>query len=285
MKKIALLSTLLFTINFQAQVKFETSLTEVFNTAKEQNKIVFIEYYNSECSICKKLSNLMETDTVVSNFYNKYFINYKIDTKGDADGKLKPDENALLQASKLSFDHVPVLLFFDFEGNFLHHSGVNVTSDYVVNIGKKALQPDYRSISNTKKYQEGDRSVKTLYAYCDYLVVTQKDSLLKMVSDDLYESFSKDIDRLNSISSYTILKNVINSTDNGFFIYWMDNLDKLKDFEGGYKKGQEALALEKILLKELRDPNIKNWSEEKKNLHKKYILKLKITDTPNVYFE
>lgn len=286
MKKITVLFTfLLITMSSNAQVKFESSLTEAFKIAKEQKKVVFVEYYNSDCAICKKLGKLLETDTVVSKFYNKYFINYKMDTKGDADGNLKPDEKALMDASKLTFDHVPVLLFFDADKNYVHHSNINVESNFVLDIGKSALHPDYKNANNPKRYASGDRSIRTLYSYSEYLSATSNDSLLKVITNDLYEVFSKDKPRMSSISSYSILKNVINSTENGFFIYWMENLDKLKGFENGYKKGQESLALEKILLKELRDPNIKNWSEEKKNLHKKYILKLKITDTPNVYFE
>lgn len=286
MKKLILITVLFFTTyNFVAQVKFESSLIEAFKLAKEQNKIVFVDYYNSECSVCKHLSELLETDTIVANYYNKYFINYKLDTKGDSDGKLKAAEKNLIDKSKLTFDHVPILLFFDSSGNFLHHSGVKVESDVVLNIGKSARHPDYRSTSNLKKYNEGDRSIRTLYAFCDYLVATSNDSLLKVVTEDLYNVYSKVSEKMSSNSSYIILKNVINSTENGFFIYWMNNLDKLKDFEQGYKKGQEKEALEKILLKELSNPDRKNWPESKKNLFKDYVLKLKITDNPDTYFE
>lgn len=286
MKRFILITFLFFTTyNFVAQVQFESSLTEAFKLAKEQNKIVFVDYYNSECSVCKQLSELLESDSIVANYYNKYFINYKLDTKGDSEGKLKADENALLEKSKLTFDHVPVLLFFDFKGNFLHHSGVKVDSDVILNIGKSARHPDYRSTSNAKKYNDGDRSIKTLYAYSDYLVATSKDSLLKIVTNDLYEVYSKDSIKMSSNSSYIILKNVINTSENGFFVYWINNLDKLKDFEQGYKKDQVQLALEKIVLKELSYLNIKNWSNDRKELMKKYIKKLKITDNPDVYFE
>jgi thioredoxin-related protein len=286
MKRLTLITVLFFTTyNFVAQVKFESSLTEAFKLAKEQNKIVFVDYYNSECSVCKHLSELLQTDTIVANYYNKYFINYKLDTKGSVDGKLREDEKNLLEKSKLTFDHVPILLFFDSKENFLHHSGAKIDSDVVLNIGKSARHPDYRSSSNSKKYNEGDRSIKTLYAYSVYLVATSNDSLLKIVTKDLYDVYSKDSVKMSSISSYTILKNVINTTENGFFTYWMTNLDKLKDFEQGYKKGQEKEALEKILLKELSNPDRINWSEAKKNIFKDYVFKLKITDNPDTYFE
>ena len=286
MKNIAFfVILLLISLQVKAQVKFESSLTDAFKLAKEQNKIVFVDYYNSECSVCKHLNELLESDTIVVNYYNKYFINYKLDSKGNSEGKLKEDEKNLIDKSKLVFDHVPVLLFFDFNGNFLHHSGVKVESDVVLNIGKSARNPDYRSSSNLKKYKNGDRSIRTLYALSVYLVATSNDSLLEVVTKDLYDVYSKDSSKMSSEASYTILKNVIKSTKNGFFVYWINNLESVKKNEQNFTKDEIQLALEKILLKELSNPNRINWSEEKKNLFKDYVLKLKITDNPDSYFE
>jgi hypothetical protein len=65
----------------------------------------------------------------------------------------------------------------------------------------------------------------------------------------------------------------------------MKHLDDLKGFESGYKEGTEKEVLTQIVLKELSDPLIKKWDDKKKEIFKKYILDLKITDNPNVYFE
>ena len=97
--------------------------------------------------------------------------------------------------------------------------------------------------------------------------------------------FLKLFHRFLQNKSYIILKQVVNSTENGFFQYWINNLDKLKDFETGSKAGTEISHLETIVLKQLSDPNIKNWEVSKKNKFKDYILKLKITDNPEVFFE
>ena len=284
-KRAYFIILVLISIHIQAQVNFETSLTKAFEKAKVEKKIVFVEYYNSECTVCKELSKLLASDSVVANYYNKYFVNYKLDTKGDLEGNLKEDEKNLMDKSKLTFDHVPVLLFFDYYGNFLHHSGVRVTSEVVLNIGISARNLDYRSTNNIKKYNEGDRTIRTLYAYSDLLVATNNESLLKKVTNDLYEVYSKDASKMTSNSSYVILKNVVNSTEDGFFIYWINNLDTITNSDQGYEKEQIQSALEKILLKELSNPERKNWNIKKKNLFKDYILKLKITDNPDGYFE
>lgn len=262
-----------------AQVVFESSLEEAFKKAKEQNKTVFIEYYNSDCPVCKRLGELFDNDSLVASYYNKNFINYAMNTNGS----LADEDNAFISEANLHFESVPVLLYFDNNKKFLHHSGVNVDSEHLINEGKKAKYPDFRTSGLKTKYDKGDRTVKTLYAYCDLLLVNKDEIMLKKVSQELFESFKKE--ELPTKKSYIILKQVVISTENGFFQYWINNLDDLKNFETGYKVGTEKSYLEKIVLKELNDSNIKNWNASKKNKFKEYILKLKITDNPEVYFE
>lgn len=269
----------LWSSSLSAQVLFETSLKEAFKKAKEQNKIVFVEYYNSDCPVCKRLEDLLRNDSLVAAYYNKNFINYAMNTNGS----LADEDNTFISESNLHFESVPVLLFFDKNKAFLHHSGVNVDAEHLINEGKKAKHPDFRNSGLKAKYDKGDRSVKTLYAYCDLLLVNKNEAMLKKVSQELFESFKKE--ELPTKKSYIVLKQVVISTENGFFQYWMAHLDDLKDFETGYKAGTEKSYLEKIVLNELRDPNIKNWSATKKEQFKSYILKLKITDQPEVYFE
>lgn len=263
----------------QSQVVFESSLEETFKKAKEQNKPVFIEYYSSECSVCKRLGELLKNDSIVAAYYNEHFINYAI----NAIDPLFQADKAFVKKSNLYFQSVPMLVFFDNDKNYLHHSTVSVTTDGVIKEAEKAQNPDLRKSSLKAKYDQGDRTVKTLYAYCDLLVVNKNTSLLEKVSQELFEAFKKE--ELPTKKSYLVLKQMVNSTENGFFQYWINNLDKLKDFEKGYKAGTEKQCLEEILLKELRVPDVKNWEQSKKDKYKDYILKLKITDNPELFFE
>jgi hypothetical protein len=225
------------------------------------------------------LGDLLKNDSLVATYYNKNFINYAMNTHGS----LADEDNAFISETNLHFESVPVLLYFDKDKQFLHHSGVNVDSKNIINEGNKAKHPDYRSSGLEAKYDKGDRTVKTLYAYCDLLLVNKNETLLKQVSQELFESFKKE--ELPTKKSYIILKQVVVSTENGFFQYWINNLENLKDFETGYKAGTEKAYLEKIVLKELNDTTIKSWDTSKKDTFKEYILKLKITDNPEVYFE
>lgn len=274
-----LLLFLLFTTISNAQVVFESSLSEAFKKAKEQNKPVFIKYYNSECSVCKRLGDLLKNDSDVYEYYNKKFINYAMNTNDS----LLVENKIFIANANLHFESVPVLLFFDKNKNLLHHTGVNTDAASIVIEGKKATLSDYNSSGLKAKYDAGDRSVRTLYAYADFLIVTKNEKSLNKVTQELFESFKKE--ELPTKKSYIVLKQVVQTTENGFFQFWMKHLDDLKGFESGYKEGTEKEVLTQIVLKELSDPLIKKWDDKKKEIFKKYILDLKITDNPNVYFE
>ena len=278
MKNIYLSILLLYGIISQAQVVFENSLSDAFKKAKQQDKPVFIEYFNKDCSVCQRLGTLLRQDAAVGAHYNSNFINYAMDTYDE----LSAEDQAFMTAANLHFESVPVLLYFDKNKNFLHYSSGSVSSETLLTEAKKALLSESNTAGLKAKYDLGDRSVRTLYAYANALIIYKNDVLLKKVGQELYASFNPS--ELPTKKSYLILKNVITTSENGFFQYWMNNLALLKDFETGIHSGSEQSYLERILLRELSDPNIKNWDDAKKNRYKAYILKLKLTENPGVFF-
>lgn len=278
MKNIYLAVLLFASLFTSAQVMFERSLSDAFKKAKAQNKNVFIEYYNSDCSVCKRLGTLLKEDAEIISYYNSNFINYAINTYDE----VSDAEKAFLKTANLHFDSVPVLLYFDKDKNFLHYSSGEINAEAVLNEAKKAALPQFNSSGLRAKYEAGDRSIRTLYAYSNLLIVNREDQKLKKVTQDLFESFDKS--ELSTKKSYLILKRVVKDSDNGFFKFWLDNLEQLNGFESGENAGTEKSYLSRIVLIELTDPNIKKWGQAKKEKYKNYILKLKIVDDPNVFF-
>ena len=278
MKNLWIFILLISSTITNAQVIFEKSLSQAFAKAKQQNKAVFIEYYNSDCSVCKRLGKLLREDKAVIEYYNNNFINYALNTYND----LTAEEQSLMTSSNLNFNSVPVLLYFDKNKNFLHYSSGDISSETVIAEGQKAPLADYNASGLKAKYASGDRTIRTLYAYSNLLLITKDEQLLKKVTQSLYEAFPKS--DLSSKKSYLILKRVVNSTENGFFQHWINNLESLKGFESAMALGTEKSQLSRIVLVELTDPNIKKWSDAKKDKFRNYIRKLQIVDDPEVFF-
>ena len=155
-------------LSFGQVIQFEKTLSQAFTKAKQQNKPVFIEYYSPSCPVCKKVAVVLKDPKVV-DYYNKNFINYALNIDN---GMTKEEEN-FMKASGLHLDGVPVFLFFDANKNYLHHSSVKADANTIMEIARISLQPNLRNAALAEKYQKGDRSIKTLYAYANLLLAYQ----------------------------------------------------------------------------------------------------------------
>ncbi len=240
---------------YSQSVQFEKSIATAFEKAKANNKIVFIEYYNTDCSICKSIEPLFDNPEIAA-FYNSNFVNYKMNLKNG----LKGPDSLFMAQTKLKFSGVPFFLFFDYSKNFIHYSGAKNDVNYILNIGKKALNKEERLGNVENKYNAGDRSIKTLYSYTDLLQLQQDYAMANKVTSQLYEVYPKQ--NLSSHQSYLILKNAVTSIDNGFFKYWYENKDKLTGFEKGSNSGTEIKLLEQIVIQSIRNEK-QDWDLSK----------------------
>lgn len=280
MKKISIIFSFLlgYIVNpvFSQKIQFESSLEVAFTKAKAQNKNVFVEYYNSTCTICISIEPLF-SDPKIASFYNEHFISYKMNTR---DG-LKDDEQAFLDRQGLQFQGVPYFLFFDYNQTFLHYSGAKADVDYLLQIGKTAINPNERSAHLIEKYNSGDRSIRTLYGYINLLQVFKESPLLNTLSTELFEVYPKQ--NLHTHQSFLILKNAVFSIDNGFFRYWYENRDKLVGMDKGNLKDKELKILENIVLNELKSDAKMQWSLTKIEEVKNMISALHISDSPDEF--
>ena len=257
-------------------VNFEPSLKIAFEKAKQQHKMVFVEYYNAECPVCIKLEPVF-ADTGLSKFYNENFINYKLNTKG-----IKSEDSLFIQQAGFQFESVPYFLFFDNERDFVHYSGTKQDITYLINAGKTALAPGERSADLPSKYNSGNRTIKTLYAYSNLLELYKNDSLRYIIADELFKAYPKE--DLGKEKSYIITKNCVNSINNGFFIYWLNHIDEIKAFEKNAKNAHQTNVLGDILQKSINSNERKSWDLAKIRSVKEMILKTEMSKEPDAFF-
>lgn len=262
---------------FAAPLTFESSLQSAFEKAKSENKPLFIEYYESDCPICMKVNKLFETDEELIEFYGKSFINYRIDTQ-----HLITSDSLFIANTKLKFYSVPYFLFFDANQQLLHVSAIKLESKTLIGIGVKALNPTERSSALASKYKKGDRTIKTLYAYSLLSQLYENDSLTTELASELYSSFDKS--KIDSQESYILTKNCVNSIENGFFKYWIKNLDKMAIYESEHHKGEAKQVLAEIVRKSIYSKERKNWNKKRIEEIKSYILLTELSKNPDAFF-
>lgn len=263
---------LIVPISLFAQINFESDFNKAMEKSKTEGKILFVEYYNPNCHYCTELDPYLE-EKMLGDYYNKHFVNYKMNAHD-----LSDKEKELLESNGLKALSFPLFLFFDSKGNFVHHSSTQKDVDFLIDIGKSALNSFKRTSGLEEKYNKGDRTVRTLYAYCNLLKIYGNDTLMRQVADDLYEAF--DEEKLSTRKSFMVLNKCVNHSTNGFFKHWIDRLDELETVSELKNDGHLHL-IQRILMNSINNYEINSMQELEQI--KEYVLKTKLSDNPDKY--
>jgi len=151
MKYIFLLvSFLIFSYigNGQGIVFFEGSYDQALALAKKEGKLVFVDAYASWCGPCKRMQTNVFPDKKAGEFYNKHFVNMKIDMEKQMG--LELNQKFLVRA-------YPTFLFIDSDGKIIFREVGGKTVDLFIQMGAEALKKDDKTTDYEKQYMEGAR--------------------------------------------------------------------------------------------------------------------------------
>lgn len=107
------------------------ALAQVLAEAGRQNKLVFVDVYAEWCGPCKMMAQKTFKNPEVGAFYNRNFINYKLDAE--------KGEGPTLSA-KWAIEGYPSFVFLNSKGEIVSRGiGFMQPADFI-NAGKEALQ-------------------------------------------------------------------------------------------------------------------------------------------------
>lgn len=129
---------------------------EAVKMAKKENKLIFIDAYAQWCGPCKKMAKYEFTKENVGNFFNKNFINLKLDMESK-DGRTFD--------AQYPVSAYPTLIFMDGEGNVVRREKGGRKGDQLISMGKKVLNSFDFAESYEEKYMAGDRDYDLVLNY------------------------------------------------------------------------------------------------------------------------
>jgi len=96
------------------------TIEQVLAKAKAENKLVFVDFYIDACAPCKVMDETAFTQRNVFNFYNRNFINFKVDAI---------DFDYVTLAQQYKVREYPTLVYLDGDGKILmtHYGGASAT--------------------------------------------------------------------------------------------------------------------------------------------------------------
>jgi len=154
---------------------FKGNWEEALAEAKKQEKVIFVDAYAEWCGPCKRMDKLVFSDREVGEFYNKNFINVKMDMEhgeGPEFGRTYP------------VAAFPTFFFIDYSGEVVLKVRGAQMVDAFLGLGKSALRKVDRTDIYAKEYEKGNRDPKLVYNYIKALNNTGE-STLKIANDYL----------------------------------------------------------------------------------------------------
>ncbi len=160
-------------------IKWQDALAK----AKKENKLLFVDAYAKWCGPCKRMAKYEFVKEEVGEVYNKNFINLKLDMES---------KNGRTFGAKYPVSAYPTMFFLSGDGKVVKKVVGGHKGDQLIGIAHKALKNFDSSGKFKEKYEKGDHSYETVYAYVDALNKSGKPSL--KISNDFLRN-NKDLDR------------------------------------------------------------------------------------------
>jgi thiol:disulfide interchange protein len=111
---------------------FEGTWSEALEKSTKEKKVIFLDAYASWCGPCKIMARKTFTDPKVGAFFNKHFINVKMDMEKTADGKRL--------SRKFSLRAYPTLYFVNGNEEIVHETlGYHKPNEFI-EVGKTVIK-------------------------------------------------------------------------------------------------------------------------------------------------
>ncbi len=136
------------------------NFSEILARAKKENKMIYIDCYTTWCGPCKWMAKNVFTNDTVADFYNKNFVNAKIDMENGEGIEI---------AKRYDIRAYPTMLYLDAEGKQLHRTCGSTPAKNFISIAENALSPDKQLATYTGNFKDGKVSAAFASTYFSML--------------------------------------------------------------------------------------------------------------------
>ncbi|MEL6122758.1 MAG: thioredoxin family protein [Bacteroidota bacterium] len=211
------ISTLLFLLIYgvvaaQGIDFFEGTWEDALAKAEKEEKLIFVDAYTVWCGPCKRMAKTVFTAEEVGEYYNKNFINVKIDME---------KEEGLTFGKAYPVSAYPTLLYIDHKGEVAKKVVGGKDVKAFVELGQLVVRSYDRSVDLAKLYEEGDRSYDLVLKYVKALNNANKPSL------KISNEFLRDHQDLTSDQRASFLFEAVTTSDSRLFTQFLGHLPAL----------------------------------------------------------
>ena len=227
-----------FQLSFSQQsIKFEDSnFASILTKAKAEKKLVFLDAYATWCGPCKLMERNVFTDKNVAEFYNKNFVNARIDMEKGEGRDI---------AAQYGIRSYPTLLFLNGEGEVVGKElGYLNTEDFLA-LGTKNNKPDLVNSNLKDEFLKGKLDQTSLLSFIT--LYSGKDPILAKQASEKY--FANKTDKTFSGEEINVLLNFTQSVDDVNYKVFKANKTEISQLltDKNYVQFDNYLRLMKIV--------------------------------------
>ena len=210
----------LFIFSFLLQIPFsfgqkegiqfsENNWNQVLITAAKQNKIIFLDAYTTWCQPCKKMDQQVFPQKMIGDFYNKNFINVKLDMEKGIGKELQQRYEVLFY---------PTFLFLTADGTLVHRIAGYQSAPKLLELGKTAIDPSKRLSAFEARYEKGERDPEFLKLYTGV-----RKAAMDGTHNAIAESYLETQDDWATKDNLKFIFKYMDDADSKLFTYMIEN--------------------------------------------------------------
>jgi thioredoxin-related protein len=225
---------------------------QVIIQAAKEDKIIFIDAYTDWCQPCKKMDKQVFPQKLVGDYYNKNFLNVKLNMEKGIGEELK---------KKYDVSFFPTFLFLTANGTIVHRIAGYQSVPKLLELGKTANDPTKRLSYFEERFANGDRDPKFLRQYTN---------VRKAAMDGTHNTIAEEY--LATQKDWTAEENLkfifkqVDDTDSKLFDYILENR---AIFDEQFKVSRVAGKIENLIYQKVYDEQGNASLDELDQLFKK----------------
>ena len=247
---------------FSQGVHFEhLTLQEALNKAKTENKLVFMDCYTTWCGPCIYMTDKIFPQKEVGDFFNKHFINIKVDMeKGEGPELMK----------KYGITAFPTFLILLPDGTERHRILDSAEAKTIIERAQQGLKAETSSSYLDKLYADGKRDKEFLITYVQNLLNNYQRVQAKAVATELIARLS-DEEKLSEEYWFIYTNSTLSGLGSENFNYMLQHKDKFLKRYGEKEVDGRIFSLHMSLFSQIMREYISNFTMEELNKMKKDI--------------
>ena len=209
------------------------SFSEALKRAEVEDKLLFVDCFTTWCGPCKRLSKVVFKDSLVADYFNRHFVNLKMDMEKGEGVELR---------KKYGVHAYPTLLFINSSGEVVYRLVGAEDAPELLKKVKLGVESGGRS-GLKKRYEAGDRDLAFICGYINALSAANREQEAGKVAADFLQGREQKM--LEDEDYFLVFYYYVHDVNSSAFQYVVNHQKEIAD-----KFPRQGASLDRRLLED-----------------------------------